>query len=145
MCIRDRTSFLDEWSNERPDYEPFIVYTDFSHKSESAFCAQVMAWDEPPDAIFATNDYTAFGVLDEAKRRGIDIPDDLWVVGYDDIAMASWSVFDLSTVRQPTGQMAAEAVRLLLARLDNRNRPTEFIRFSGEMIRRGSTAGDNRP
>ena len=99
----------------------------------------MLSSDDPPDAIFATNDYTAFGVLDEAKRRGVRVPEDLWVVGYDDIAMSDWSLFDLTTVRQPTSKMAREAVRLLLARIESDDHPVESILFEGELIVRGST------
>lgn len=137
---RERVAgFLAEWRDGRPEYEPFITYREFSADCGREFCAEVMESDDPPDAIFAANDYTAFGVLDEAKRLGIRVPEDLWVVGYDDIAMADWSLFDLTTVRQPTAEMAREAVRLLLARIDTRDRPTESIRFDGELITRGST------
>lgn len=132
--------FLAEWTKERPDADVEVRYTDFSHASGSAFCAEVMSSASPPDAIFAANDYTAFGVLDQAKRMGIGVPEDLWVVGYDDIAMAGWSAFDLTTVRQPTARMASEAVRLLLSRIADRSRASQSIRFSGEFIVRGSTA-----
>lgn len=131
--------FMHEWKSGRPEEDPYVRYTDFSHACGREFCADLMASDDPPDAIFATNDFTAFGVLDQAHRMGIRVPDDLWVVGYDDIPMAGWSVFDLTTVREPTAHMAAEAVRLLLARLEDRARPIESIRFDGELITRGST------
>ena len=137
---RERAAgFLAEWQAARPDYEPFVSYNEFSDESGRQFCVEVLSSDDPPDAIFATNDYTAFGVLDEAKRRGIRVPEDLWVVGYDDIAMSNWSLFDLTTVRQPTSKMAREAVRLLLARIESDDLPVQSILFEGELIVRGST------
>lgn len=138
---RERAAgFLAEWREARPDFEPHISYLEFSHQCGRDFCAEVMSSKDPPDAIFATNDYTAFGVLDEAKRMGIRVPEDLWVVGYDDIYMSDWSPFDLTTVRQPTAKMAQVAVRLLLARIGSRDWPTESVRLEVELVIRGSTA-----
>ena len=134
--------FLERWSTAGHGPPPHVRYTDFSYDSGAAFCADMMALDEPPNAIFATNDYTAFGVLDMARRLGVAVPEDLWVIGYDDIAMAGWTSMDLTTVRQPTAEMAAAAVRLLLQRLDDRDRPIENVKFGSELVIRGSTGGE---
>ena len=64
------------------------------------------------------------------------------MIGYDDIAMAGWTSMDLTTVRQPTAEMAAAAVRLLLQRLDDRDRPIENVKFGSELVIRGSTGGE---
>lgn len=116
-----------------------LEYGDFSHDSGVTFCHRIFDQDDPPDAIFATNDLTAFGVLDGARQVGIRVPEDLWVVGYDDIDMASWAAFDLTTVRQPSRRMAAEAVSLLRDRLDDPERAYEHLRFGSELIIRGSS------
>jgi len=67
-----------------------------------------------PTAIFASSDLQALGVYEAARRRGIRIPDDLSVVGYDDVDVARWAGPPLTTVRQPLTEMAAEAVRLIV-------------------------------
>ena len=133
--------FLARWKELKPNDQVETRYSDFSHDSGSTFLSEVIRATDPPDAIFATNDYTAFGVLDAAKQLGHSVPEDVWVVGYDDISMASWASFDLTTIRQPTAKMANEAVRLLLRRLDERDAPSESVRFGGELIVRDSTGG----
>ncbi len=80
---------------------------------------EVAAWallrlPEPPTAIFAANDSTAFGVLCVAERLGLRVPQDLSVVGYDDVGAAAHARPPLTTVRQPLPEMGRAAVRLLL-------------------------------
>jgi len=78
-------------------------------------------------------------VIDAATQLGVRVPEDLWVVGYDDVDMASWAAFDLTTVRQPSRLMAAEAVSLLRDRLDDPERPYEHLRFGSELVIRGTS------
>ncbi|UWU25861.1 substrate-binding domain-containing protein (plasmid) [Rhizobium sp. CB3060] len=68
---------------------------------------------DPPDAIFCCNDIMALAVIDAAKERGLRIPQDLAVAGFDDIPMASWSSYQLTTIRQPVERMVQEAVNLI--------------------------------
>lgn len=67
-----------------------------------------------PSAIFAGNDLAALGVLRAAREAGLHVPDDVSVVGFDDIPLAEWSTPSLTTVRQPLHEMAAVAVKTLL-------------------------------
>jgi DNA-binding LacI/PurR family transcriptional regulator len=67
-----------------------------------------------PSAIFAGNDLAALGVLRAAREAGLRVPDDVSVVGFDDIPLAEWSTPTLTTVRQPLTEMAAVAVAILL-------------------------------
>jgi LacI family transcriptional regulator len=94
----------------------------------------------PPSAIFCANDLLAFGALSAAAAAGLRVPEDLWIVGYDDIDMASWPIFNLSTIRQPTTEMARAAVTALVERAEDPSRPFRHIRFASELIVRGSTA-----
>jgi DNA-binding LacI/PurR family transcriptional regulator len=72
----------------------------------------------PPDAIFVANDHMAFGVMDEVRRRGLRIPDDISVVGYDDVPEAGWGGYALTTVVQPAGLMVDAAVAILLEQVE---------------------------
>lgn len=101
---------------------------------------RLMELAEPPDAIFCVNDVLALGAMDGARSLGVRIPEDLWVVGYDDIELASWDAYDLTTVRQPMAQMIEQAITMLLARIAQRDRPTESICFPNGMVIRRSTA-----
>ncbi len=89
------------------------------------------------DAIIAANDYMAFGVVDELVRRRISVPDQLAVVGFDDITLARYHEPSLSTVRQPLDQLGREAVRLLFDRLDQKP-VAEANELSTELVLRRS-------
>ena len=92
-----------------------------------------------PDAIFVGNDHMAFGVLDALRGPlGLNVPDDVSVVGYDDVAMAAWPAYDLTTLRQPSGRMVEATVATLLARIENPDLAPEKIRIEGALIQRGS-------
>jgi LacI family xylobiose transport system transcriptional regulator len=69
---------------------------------------------DPPTAIFAGNDFEAMGVYEAARRHGLRIPDDLSVVGFDDLPMSAWVAPPLTTVAQPLAQMAALAAQMVL-------------------------------
>jgi len=99
----------------------------------------------PPDALFCANDVLAFGAIDAARAAGCRVPDDLWVVGYDDISISSWGAYDLTTMRQPLREMADEAIELALRRLDDPERPPVRRRLTSELVVRGSTARHAAP
>ena len=75
----------------------------------------------PPTAIFAPSDTQAMGVLKAARERGLRVPGDLAVIGFDDVEFADY--IGLTTVRQPLEESGRVAVDLLLARLADRSRP----------------------
>ena len=77
--------------------------------------AQLLERPDPPTAVFAVTDEMAFGAIDEARRRGLRVPEDLAVVGFDDHDLAA--MFRLTTVRQELDQVGAAAARLLLTSL----------------------------
>jgi LacI family transcriptional regulator len=120
-----------------------IVTGDFTHAHGMRALAKLMALKVPPTAIFCVNDLLAFGVLSGAGLHGLNVPADLWVVGYDDIAMSSWHCHDLSTVKQRLDDMAGATVELLLARIADRDRNPTTLRFPSQLAIRGST--DNKP
>lgn len=117
-----------------------VVAGDFSHEHGHAGLRALLR-PEPPDALFCVNDLIAFGASDAARSAAVRIPDDLWLVGYDDIAMSSWPAYSLTTVRQPLAAMADLAVTWLLERIDDPDRSVRTHRFPAELIVRSSTAG----
>lgn len=115
----------------------------FSHACGDQSARQLLQCAAPPDAIFCVNDVLALGAIDGARALGLRVPQDVWVVGYDDIEMASWGAYDLTTVHQPMPQMVAHAVERLLARIDDPELPVALTCFPNELVVRGST--DRRP
>lgn len=122
----------------------FIIEREFSHEDGRAAMQALLDRDDPPTAVFCANDLIAFGAVDAARSAGVRIPDDLWLVGFDDIEMSRWSAYDLTTVRQETTLLARAAVELALARIAAPRRPAENRTFACELIVRGST-GHARP
>lgn len=102
--------------------------------------ADLLALPDPPTAIFAGSDLQALGVLRAARERGLRVPEDLSVVGYDDLPLAAWIGPPLTTVRQPLQEMAATAARMVLD-LARGEQPTNLrIDLATELVIRESTA-----
>ncbi len=97
-------------------------------------------WAEhKPDAIFVGNDHMAFGVIDVLRHElGLSVPGDVSVVGYDDVPMAGWAAYDLTTLRQPSGQMVARTVEMLLERIGSPDVAARKEMIEGDLILRGS-------
>jgi DNA-binding LacI/PurR family transcriptional regulator len=109
---------------------------------EAAFEAagRLFALGSPPDAVFCANDVMAFAVLDYVHQvRRLRVPQDVSVVGFDDIAMASWPAYRLTTIRQRTEVMTEEAIDLL-ARLGAAPGTEGISRLvTGELVSRATT------
>lgn len=121
--------------------EQLCRYGDFSHADGRAAMRELLSLDDPPTAVFCVNDVTALGALDGVRSMGQRAPEDIWVAGYDDIAMSAWDAFELTTVRQPIPQMVASAVRMLLERISDPSLAPRHHRFPSELVVRASTAG----
>lgn len=91
-----------------------VVTEVHGHVSALQAASVLLERPDPPTAIFATSDTHAMGVYEAARLHGRHIPDDLSVVGFDDIPLAAWASPPLTTMRQPLADMAALGVRLLL-------------------------------
>ena len=93
-----------------------------------------------PDAVFVCNDHMAFAVLGVLRNElGLRVPQDVAVVGFDDVPMAAWPEYDLTTVRQRMDRLVAETVEGLLARIEEPALPARRVIVDGELVRRGST------
>ncbi len=101
---------------------------------------QLLESGKRPTAIFALMDVMAVGVLRAAAELGLRVPQDLSVIGFDDIPLARQSVPALTTIRQPTDDMAKVAVETLLAYLGDRDRAPQTHVLPTQLIVRESTA-----
>lgn len=90
-------------------------------------------------AVFAFNDLMALGILDRLRARGVRVPQDLSVVGCDDVAVATLVSPTLTTVHSPLGALGRRAVDLLLARLRGSDAEPDAIPLPVELVIRGST------
>ena len=100
---------------------------------------KLLALADPPTAVFCFNDQSAVGVLSGLHARGLRVPDDISVVGFDDLALASYTDPPLTTIRQPKHLMGRMAMEMLLDLLDKPPRQTG-LKVQGELIIRKSSA-----
>lgn len=96
--------------------------------------------DPPPTAIFASNDLSAFGAMDAARECGFRIPDDISIIGFDDVPQSMIAYPKLTTVRQPLEQMGQIAVRMLLEHIKDRSHPPQRVTLSTQLVLRDSCA-----
>lgn len=120
---------------------PELVFEgDFAQASGFQGGAHLLDLPDRPTAIFASNDASAAGVLDAARIRGLSIPDELSVMGFDDIPLAISLNPPLTTVRQPLQEMGRIATRMLLDRITNPGQELTRITLPTELIVRSTTA-----
>lgn len=111
----------------------------FDFESGQAAAHKLLALDEPPTAILASNDDMAVGVLYEAHEKGLAIPGQLSVAGFDDTPIAQRIWPPLTTIRQPIMEMTRAAVQRLIATLDRQSLDATSDTFTCEMVLRQST------
>ena len=123
--------------------EPDLVaFGDFHAEGGYTSALEMLDRADRPTAIFAGSDLQALGVMEAARVRGLRIPEDLSVVGYDDIEIAQWTSPALTTVRQPLRQMAQQATQLLLGMREG-TVPANKVELATTLIERDSTAPPN--
>jgi LacI family transcriptional regulator len=102
--------------------------------------AAVLALPEPPTAIFVGCDEAALGVMEAARARGLRIPEDLSIVGFDDTQIARMASPPLTTVRQPLREMGGVALRTALRLAAGEKIDSHHVELATELVVRGSTA-----
>ncbi|ADG89030.1 LacI family DNA-binding transcriptional regulator [Thermobispora bispora] len=117
-----------------------IRYGDFLVNSGHDQGHELLSLPEPPTAIFAGCDMQAFGVFEAARQRGLRVPEDLSVIGFDDLPLSQWAWPPLTTIRQPLQEMAALAARMVLAMGRGEEVEARRIELATELVVRESTA-----
>lgn len=117
-----------------------IRFGDFHPGGGERHARDLLALPDPPTAFFAGSDLQALGVIAAGSAAGLRVPDDLSVVGYDDIALARWMSPQLTTVHQPLRRMGEEATRLALRLADGATADTLRMDLATHLVVRGSTA-----
>ncbi len=112
---------------------------DFSYEGGREAALRLLAVHDL-DAIVAANDVMALGAMDAVRiEKGLRVPEDVSVVGFDGVAPALWRSYRLTTVRQPVGRMTQAAVQMLMDRIEDPGLGAERRVFSGDLIE-GTTA-----
>jgi LacI family transcriptional regulator len=121
-------------------YDPALVrHGDFYHEGGFRCGGELLDLAERPTAIFAGSDQQALGVYEAARQRGLRIPQDLSVVGFDDLPVARWVSPPLTTVRQPLAEMGRAAAQMLGEIIEDRPLRSRRVELSTELIMREST------
>ena len=106
---------------------------------EAKEATRKMFSSDPPDAVFVANDHMALAVMDTLRYEiGLKIPQDVSVIGYDDVPASAWPTYDLTTVRQPVNKMVQETVEILIEKINNTEIEPRRVKIDGPLIIRGS-------
>jgi DNA-binding LacI/PurR family transcriptional regulator len=117
-----------------------VAYAELTREDGRDAARTLLALPEPPTAIFASNDLQALGVYQAAREAGLSIPEDLSVVGFDDLPVVGWVDPPLTTVHQPLTEMAVAATELALALGRGEQAPQIGLEIATTLTVRSSTA-----
>ncbi len=118
----------------------FVMGASYSGDGAAEAARALLRRPDAPTAIVAANDHIAVAVVQAAQENGISVPRELSVIGYDDSPIASMTQPPLTTIRQPLAQIGALAVKLLLARIEDKDTGTAAHKLPPELILRCTTA-----
>ncbi|SKA34767.1 transcriptional regulator, LacI family [Marinactinospora thermotolerans DSM 45154] len=147
VCSRDQTGF--SWSSRdrlrgyeaamaEAGAEAVVVTEPPGHQGGALAMARLLSMAEPPTAVFAESDDVAMGVLQVARRSGIDVPGDVSVMGFDDNDVAA--LLDLTTVAQPVTEMGERAAELAVRAVRAAGPVRDHVHLDTRLVVRQSTA-----
>jgi DNA-binding LacI/PurR family transcriptional regulator len=113
---------------------------DYTSASGRAAAEKLFDLPDPPTAIFAANDKMALGVMAAAVDRGLSVPKDISVAGFDDIDIAAHPLISLTTVRTPFRELGRIAATLILDRIDHKDRASQEVVLPPRFVVRNSVA-----
>lgn len=112
---------------------------DYKFDGAARAVRELLGGDERPDAIFVANDHMAFSVMDVVRDEfHLRVPDDLSIVGYDDVPEAGWGGYKLTSVKQPSGRMIDETVSILMQQIEAREVRKENVVIPADVAIRAS-------
>ncbi|SMX46266.1 HTH-type transcriptional regulator AscG [Maliponia aquimaris] len=112
----------------------------FEYGRARAAALEMFAGHDRPEAAFVANDHMAFAAMDVVRHKlGLKVPDEVGIVGFDDVPIAAWPAYDLTSYRQPINKMVARTVESLMERIEDPTVAPDRIKIEGQLIVRGST------
>jgi LacI family transcriptional regulator, xylobiose transport system transcriptional regulator len=141
MCSRARIDgYRAALETAGVTYDPDLVKSgNFHHEAGYAVGLELLRRPDRPTAVFTGNDLQALGLYEAARELGLGIPQDVSVVGFDDLPLARWISPPLTTVRQPLTEMAEAAARLVLDLSRGRQPSTSRVDLATRLVERAST------
>ncbi|MCL2471361.1 MAG: LacI family DNA-binding transcriptional regulator [Propionibacteriaceae bacterium] len=115
-CSQERLAGYQEALDKQgiPVDEDLICFGNFQVEGGYAGATRLLSLPDPPTAIFAGSDLQAYGVYQAVRVAGLRVPEDISVIGFDDVPLCQWVCPPLTTIRQPLADMAREATRILV-------------------------------
>lgn len=111
----------------------------YHYESAQEAARRMFSSSEIPDAVFVGNDHMAMAVMECIRHEfGLSVPDDVSIVGYDDVELASWPSFSLTTIRQPSNRMVSETIDTLMNAIEHGNDAPRRVEIEGPLIIRQS-------
>ncbi|MGJ0625113.1 ribose operon transcriptional repressor RbsR [Xenorhabdus bovienii] len=120
--------------------EGYEIHSDFEFAGGLSSMEQLLQLSKPPEAVFAGNDAMAIGAYQALHRAGLSVPDDISVIGYDDISMAPYMTPPLTTIHQPKDELGKLAIDTLLYRMGNPGSEPKQLILKPKLIERNSVA-----
>jgi DNA-binding LacI/PurR family transcriptional regulator len=139
-----RAGFLDAMARHGLGKHATVVRGSFTEEGGRDGVLDVLGRPRRATAVFVGNDLAAVGALDALDEHGLRVPEDVSVVGYDNVALAGLGHIDLTTIDQPRREMGVTAVRLLLERRDEDRRTARHLVVPPSLVVRGSTGPPGR-
>jgi len=121
-----------------PVPEGYIITSDFEFGGGLMAMQKLLALPQPPQAVFVGNDAMAVGVYQALYHAGLSIPQDMAVVGYDDIELAGYMAPPLTTIHQPKDELGELAIDVLIHRIAQPGQKQQRVQLTPELVVRGS-------
>ncbi|PIC59138.1 LacI family transcriptional regulator [Sporosarcina sp. P12(2017)] len=135
--IERKKGFCEVLDQQNVTYRTYN--SDYTYEGGYDTAITLLEEDQLPSAIFVANDIMALGVLDALRKHGIRIPEHTRVVGFDNIGMASWPAYDLTTWEQPIEEMIEATVTYLMEEVTSYTGFVQTVEVDGKLIERKTT------
>ncbi len=122
-------------NNKIPYDSELLIQTEYSLIGGRDSAKKLLSLQKPPTAFFCSNDYLAIGAMKGARELGFKLPEDLSIVGFDDIRIASYMTPELTTIRQPSYEMGKLGAELLFQRIEHQVKPVQLMLESSLVVR----------
>jgi LacI family transcriptional regulator len=123
-------------------FDELVAYGDYYYDSGREAMVRLLEADEPPTAVFAASDMMAMGAMRAIQAAGLTVPDDIAVVGFDDIQVAAVAHPPLTTIRQEKGDLGTLAAETLLRRIESGEDTDTHLTLPVTLVARQSTLGE---
>ncbi len=129
-------------SNDIPYNPELVCVTEWTRAGGRKAARQLLLLPQRPTAIFAVSDVQALGIMEEVKAQGLAVPEDICIVGFDNIELAE--LLNLTTIAQPMCEMGKQGIEQLISEIE-KPEPPQMLMMDVELIVRGTTAAHSAP